>query len=1499
MAPPAFQALGPKEARVAVNKEIHALGSRKQWQGSVSMLKKMAIAHMQADAFSFTSALGACAWRRALHGTFAASRASHVVHNAAAAACERGNAWQMGWALVGELGQALLEPSAASFSVVLTWRKALAAAPTALDTMRRRALRVGELSLGKTIAVFSVSGGWQLAAGVLQDMGPAALRANQICRSAAATALQRGGRWRQALRLCDASRADAVGLGAAISAAALGGWSLALALNTQGMSVVGASTAITACERAACWPQALALLWGMAKANHVSFNAAISACEKAGQWELALALLKATSRRSLADQTSWNAAVSACEKARRWQMALALLVAAPARDTVGINAAISACEKCGAWEAALALLASMPAHRAWTSEVSFSASISACEKGGQWPFALLLLSQMSDVQLAPNEFSFSAALTACAAAAAWRQVLAVLRRMEAQQVPPTGDLLVRAALSALDPPSCRRALAATERWATDPRKRSPRDRRLGEVEGGSESLVGEGQCRPVSQLEAWRKDPKALTSFLRASTPDVIAEVLALGLPLNLFHYNAMLAAYAKRRAWLGALDLASSFGRRRAQPDVVSFNSAISVCSWGMALALLARLAAGCRPDVFTGNSCLASFGSGGSWRGAAGLLAGFAFQGAAGFPDTVSWACLVNACTDTWDQALSALAASSASGCASEVAYHSAMKAVGPLERGWRLVSELLAQLRLRNLRLSGRTWGAASGGRWRFALQMPCSQVVCGNLLAAQASDEAWRQAAASLARMPRRRLAPNEICVSSCIGAAARASAWAVAFRMFHGRRQLDEIAAGNVLLADGAAAWRHVLGTLSAMKEMGLELSPTCGTSVAGSCAGAHAWRPAVGLLKSFEGQLNTITCNAVLGACAASGQWQMALHLLEAMPALRLRPDRASHAVFLTSLPSKSWQLALEVLARMSSQSVEADAGTCNAAISVCSKGVQWQHALQLLSAMPSRRIAATAVSYCAGIDACTSAGQVGAGRCLLRDMPKDFRDSVPLIWAMASLGVKDLPLLATSLAASAEMLDRLPLKEVSILAWSLRMLSLECPTICLRLLERGAAEIHRFPPEELLRLAWGLMHRAGFDFARLAQERAARLLDESLAGEGPTSSRTLYLSEVALGIVWSCAFAGKKLLRPKLRGALLRLGAALDASQKLPTPGAAADGVSAPASAAPGPRVVLDLPDRRVVFKPPGWEVYDGHVELQLRRFLQAQGSGPGALRCPILEDARHSCGFLHRLDVPSSGLILAAKTYEAFYDLQVQLHGGALRRDYVALCHGWASRARVILAPVQVVQDAITSAGAGRPARSKMKVLGALGHRNGGAATLAALRLGSGRRHQLRSHLAHIGHPVWTDGKYTAAPTHSSDAAVCGRNFLHRYRLAFGARAERLAQPREVLEPPPADLLRALSAFWAKGAVSAQRLRGLAGLGDWARLVSLERQRREKEMFNELEVSGYGPGGAAVVIEAVTDNTNRTRSVIKDAFKSVNGEGLLAALAGLFDPCGNRPPS
>ena len=63
------------------------------------------------------------------------------------------------------------------------------------------------------------------------------------------------------------------------------------------------------------------------------------------------------------------------------------------------------------------------------------------------------------------------------------------------------------------------------------------------------------------------------------------------------------------------------------------------------------------------------------------------------------------------------------------------------------------------------------------------------------------------------------------------------------------------------------------------------------------------------------------------------------------------------------------------------------------------------------------------------------------------------------------------------------------------------------------------------------------------------------------------------------------------------------------------------------------------------MIFKPAGWEVCDGNVEQQLRGVLHG---------FPILQSADHDCGFLHRVDVPCSGLILFAKSFLAFYDLQ-----------------------------------------------------------------------------------------------------------------------------------------------------------------------------------------------------------------------------------------------------
>merc|ERR1719198_1949977 len=102
-------------------------------------------------------------------------------------------------------------------------------------------------------------------------------------------------------------------------------------------------------------------------------------------------------------------------------------------------------------------------------------------------------------------------------------------------------------------------------------------------------------------------------------------------------------------------------------------------------------------------------------------------------------------------------------------------------------------------------------------------------------------------------------------------------------------------------------------------------------------------------------------------------------------------------------------------------------------------------------------------------------------------------------------------------------------------------------------------------------------------------------------------------------------------------------------------------------------PHVIIDLFDRFVVFKPPGWEAENSYPSSGTNLLLSFVQAFLSPLKHSICIDAEHNCGFIHRLDVPCSGLILVAKTYEAYYDLVVQLNAGKIIRDYIVLCHEW----------------------------------------------------------------------------------------------------------------------------------------------------------------------------------------------------------------------------------
>ena len=314
--------------------------------------------------------------------------------------------------------------------------------------------------------------------------------------------------------------------------------------------------------------------------------------------------------------------------------------------------------------------------------------------------------------------------------------------------------------------------------------------------------------------------------------------------------------------------------------------------------------------------------------------------------------------------------------------------------------------------------------------------------------------------------------------------------------------------------------------------------------------------------------------------------------------------------------------------------------------------------------------------------------------------------------------------------------------------------------------------------------------------------------------------------------VLWAFNFAG--MLEPDfaeaVRKILLAIGCQVD--QARPGSHTGARCTEGQVSGPEVPHVELDLEDMMVVFKPPGWEVDTADVggARWLSRYVQGLLPWP---KRPISFDVSHSYGFLHRLDTLSSGLILTAKTFEAYYHLKFQLSIGSLVRDYVVLCHGAIPpeqneiNARVYHSNVEGNLPS-TVCQKGKPSKTYLKVLAHL-TREAQDFSLVAIRICTGRRHQIRAHTTHIGHPTVCDGKYTPPAVFLADRIWCERNFLHRYRLAF---TDLLHQMHEAMTPLPADLVQALSCLTPRGPCSAAVLSNwLSGqaLRDWAQYETL----------------------------------------------------------------------
>lgn len=195
--------------------------------------------------------------------------------------------------------------------------------------------------------------------------------------------------------------------------------------------------------------------------------------------------------------------------------------------------------------------------------------------------------------------------------------------------------------------------------------------------------------------------------------------------------------------------------------------------------------------------------------------------------------------------------------------------------------------------------------------------------------------------------------------------------------------------------------------------------------------------------------------------------------------------------------------------------------------------------------------------------------------------------------------------------------------------------------------------------------------------------------------------------------------------------------------------------------------------------------------------------------LECPGYDPNDPAVGLVHRIDKDTSGLIVAAKTPDAKTKLGLQFFNKTTRRRYNALVWGNpaddAGRVEGNIArhPKDRMQMAVfpPDSGVGKPAVTHWHVLERFGF-----VTLVECVLETGRTHQIRAHMKHIGYPLFADARYGGDQILRGNLsgsyrqfvkgcmALCPRQALHARTLGF--RHPRTGQEMDFEVPLPPDM-------------------------------------------------------------------------------------------------------
>ena len=218
---------------------------------------------------------------------------------------------------------------------------------------------------------------------------------------------------------------------------------------------------------------------------------------------------------------------------------------------------------------------------------------------------------------------------------------------------------------------------------------------------------------------------------------------------------------------------------------------------------------------------------------------------------------------------------------------------------------------------------------------------------------------------------------------------------------------------------------------------------------------------------------------------------------------------------------------------------------------------------------------------------------------------------------------------------------------------------------------------------------------------------------------------------------------------------------------------------------------IVLNKPPGLVVHPAPG--NYAGTlVNALLYHYGNLPSSGKGSKDAEGSE--RERAGIVHRLDKDTSGIMVVARTQEALKSLSAQFKNRIVQKRYVALVLGVIKKG-----------SGTIEAGLGRHVKERKKIsvhthkarealtLYKVKERFGNA-TLVEVEIKTGRTHQIRVHMAHIGYPILGDRVYGGAKAAKLGDIVIPRQMLHAESLSLLHPETR--HPMTFSAPPPRDM-------------------------------------------------------------------------------------------------------